>query len=702
MGDEAKRSDERQRLERIFLADRGTLPADGGESFNRLIFASSPYLLQHADNPVDWHQWGEEAFARARSEDKPVFLSIGYATCHWCHVMAHESFEDPEVAAVLNRSFVAVKVDREERPDIDDTYMRVAQMMGGRGGWPLTIVMTPDREPFFSATYIPKNPRGGMPGLMEVLGRIDEVWRTRRELVRQNCEAIMAGVARLATPQGGDVADDAPLHEARRQLGGMYDPLNGGFGGAPKFPMPLQLQFLLRYARRFGDAEALAMAEATLHAMRRGGIYDQLGFGFHRYSVDERWLVPHFEKMLYDQALCAIASVEAFQSTGRDLFRETAAEVCTFVLRELTSPEGGFYSALDADSEGEEGRYYLWTPAEIGAVLGEPDAAECCRLFGVTETGNFEGRTILHLPSGADETPAGGRSGRTERVERWRQLLLAARERRVRPFRDEKVVTAWNGLMMAALVKTYLVCGDGRFLEAAEGSARFIERHLTRDDGRLLRSIHRGDAGSPAFLEDYAFLAGGVLELYGATLEPRHLAGALRLAREMLRLFGGDGGLFDVGSDAETVLVRGRDSFDGALPSANSVAASVLLRLGAIADDEALREKGVEIVRSLMGGAGRQPVGHLQLLMAFDLIQGPGGEAVLEGDDVPELRAMLRELGQRFFPGLAVRGAQSQAAPGGAEARLCAGGACHPPRRSAEELGLLLDQLLEELYPASR
>ena len=698
MASEAKHSDQ-QRLERIFSVDRGTLPPDGGEAFNRLIFATSPYLLQHADNPVDWYEWGEEAFARARAEDKPVFLSIGYATCHWCPVMAHESFDDPVVAAVLNRSFIAIKVDREERPDIDDTYMRVAQMMGGRGGWPLTIVMTPDREPFFSATYIPKDPRGGMPGLTEVLGRIDEVWRTRRELVRQNCDAVLAGFARLATLREGDIAGDAPLNEARRQLAAMYDPLHGGFGGAPKFPMALQLQFLLRYARRFGDAEALAMAETTLDAMRRGGIYDQLGFGFHRYSVDERWLVPHFEKMLYDQALCAIAYVEAFRFSGRDSFRETAAEICTFVLRELTSPEGGFYSALDADTEGEEGRYYLWTPAEVRTVLGEPDAAEFCRLFGVTEMGNFEGRNILHLPFIAGETPPGGTP---EKIEQWRQLLLSAREKRVRPFRDEKVVTAWNGLMVAAMARAYLAGGDGRFLAAAEGSAGFIKERLTREDGRLLRSIHRGEASGPAFLEDYAFLVLGLLELHGATLEQRHLAGALRLAREMLRLFGGNGGgLFDVGGDAETVLVRGRDSFDGALPAANSMAAAVLLRLGMTAGDDTLLEAGEGILRAFMGGAERQPLAHLQLLMALDLIRGPQVEAVLAGDDVAARRAMLRELGRRFVPGLVVRGGTPGEAPGAAEACLCAGGACRPPQRTAEGVGLLLDRLIEELYPAT-
>ncbi|WP_298439808.1 thioredoxin domain-containing protein [Geobacter sp.] len=697
MASEVKRDDQ-QRLERIFSADRGTLPPDGGEEFNRLIFATSPYLLQHADNPVDWYEWGEEAFERARAEDKPVFLSIGYATCHWCHVMAHESFDDPEVAAVLNRSFVAIKVDREERPDIDDTYMRVAQMMEGRGGWPLTIVMTPDREPFFSATYIPKEPRGGMPGLIEILGRIDEVWRTRRELVRQNCDAVLAGFARLATPREGEIAGDLPLHEARRQLAAMFDPLHGGFGSAPKFPMPLQLQFLLRYARRFGDAGALAMAETTLDAMRRGGIYDQLGFGFHRYSVDERWLVPHFEKMLYDQALCTIAYVEAFRFSGRDSFRETAAELCTFVLRELASPEGGFYSALDADTEGEEGRYYLWTPAGIGAILGEPDAAEFCRLFGVTEPGNFEGRSILHLRSALDKAPPGGTP---EKVERWRQLLLAVREKRVRPFRDEKVVTAWNGLMIAAMARTYLVCGDGRFLAAAEGGARFIRERLTRKDGRLLRSSHRGEVSGPAFLEDYAFLALGLLELHGATLEPRHLAEALRLGREMLRLFGGDGGgLFDVGVDAETVLVRTREAFDGALPAANSMAAAVLLRLGRTAGDDTFLEAGKGILRAFMGGAERQPLAHLQLLMALDLMRGPEVEAVLAGDDVAALRAMLRELGCRFVPGLVVRGGAPGEAPGGAEARLCAGGACRPPQRTAEDVGLLLDRLLEELYPA--
>ncbi|CAG0996191.1 hypothetical protein GEOBC_02663 [Geobacteraceae bacterium] len=700
MGKDA-RHDEQARLERIFAADRSTLPPDGGAGFNRLIFASSPYLLQHADNPVEWYEWGDEAFARARSDDRPVFLSIGYATCHWCHVMAHESFEDREVAAALNRDFVAIKVDREERPDIDDTYMRVAQLMNGSGGWPLTVCMTPDREPFFVATYIPKHSRGGMPGLVEILGRIVEVWKTRRELVRQNCTAILDSLRNLSVAKPGEIAGDEPLHGARRQLGTMFDPVHAGFGQAPKFPMPLNLSFLLRYGRRFGDSEATAMAVATLEAMRRGGIFDQLGFGLHRYSVDSRWLVPHFEKMLYDQALVATAAVEAFQATGRESFREMAVELCDFVLRELAAPDGGFYSALDADTEGEEGRYYLWTPGQVRSILGGADGERFCRLFDVTEGGNFDGASILNLPLSLDEFAR--HEGMTIEslkadVERWRLLLLADREQRVRPFRDEKIVTAWNGLMITALARVFQAGGGERFLDAAEAARERIFGDLRRADGRLLRSIHRRDGEVPAFLEDYAALIHGILALHEATLDPRHGEEAIFLAHEMLRLFSGEGmGLYDTGNDAEMVLIRSREAFDGVMPSGNALAAAVLIRLGRIFGEGSFVEAGEEILRAFMAGAERQPAAHLQTLMALDLLRGPEVEVTIVGGSRDEVRGMLGEVGQRFIPGLVLKGEPAKGSL--VTAHVCAAGSCRLPAESPGALGAILDKVLTESYP---
>ncbi|HYR01854.1 MAG TPA: thioredoxin domain-containing protein, partial [Syntrophobacteria bacterium] len=477
-------------LRRLVEIDKSGLPPDGGERFNRLIFTASPYLLQHAENPVDWYPWGEEAFARAAAEDRLVFLSIGYATCHWCHVMAHESFEDREVAAMLSRHFVAIKVDREERPDIDDRYMTVSQMMTGSGGWPLTIVMTPDKRPFFAATYIPKTPRQGMPGVIELLEKLAKLWRTERDRIEESCASIMAALTRLGGPASAELPGGGVLADACQQLRQMYDSTWGGFGTAPKFPMPHYLSFLLRCWRRTGDASSLSMAAETLTRIRRGGIFDQIGFGLHRYSVDRQWLIPHFEKMLYDQAMTIPTYVEAFQATGSRVCLVVAEELAGYVLEEMTGPEGGFYAAQDADTEGEEGKYYLWTPEEIAAVLGD-DAPLCCQLLGVTEEGNFEGSTILNLPLSLEELAR--REGISPDLlatdlARWRELLLEARGRRVRPLRDEKVLTAWNGLMIAALARLYGATGTLRWLTTAERCVDFIEERLTDGSGRLLRS----------------------------------------------------------------------------------------------------------------------------------------------------------------------------------------------------------------------
>ncbi len=457
------------KIQRLIEVDKSSLPTDGGPDFNRLIFARSPYLLQHAENPVDWHQWGEEAFARAKREDKPVFLSIGYATCHWCHVMERESFEDQDVAEVLNRHFVSIKVDREERPDIDDQYMTVSQMMmEGGAGWPLSLFLDPDKKPFYAATYIPRQARSGMLGIIDLLEQIAEVWRTQRDVVESTCAANIQNLAAKAEPVPAAIPESGIIADAYRYLEMIYDGQWGGFGPAPKFPRPLFLSFLLRYWKKAQDSEALAMVERSLQMMRKGGIYDQLGFGFHRYSVDQQWLAPHFEKMLYDQGMLAIAYLQAFQVTGNDLYKDVAEEIFTYVRGEMTSPEGGFYSARDADTEGMEGKHYLWTPAEVRTIIGEQAAQTFCSLYDITEHGNFEGKNILHLPVSIEELaeregtpPASLRAA----CEEWRKLLLAAREKRVKPLRDEKILTAWNGLMIAALAKGFAVTGEKRYLD---------------------------------------------------------------------------------------------------------------------------------------------------------------------------------------------------------------------------------------------
>ncbi|HEY6839564.1 MAG TPA: thioredoxin domain-containing protein [Geobacteraceae bacterium] len=695
--------DENARIRRMMALDRNMLPPDGGPEFNRLIFATSPYLLQHADNPVDWYPWGEEAFARARSEDKPVFLSIGYATCHWCHVMEHESFEDEEVAAAFNASFVCIKVDREERPDIDEQYMAVAQMMSGSGGWPLNVFMTPDKSPFFAITYIPREPRMGLPGIVALLERVAELLRTERSRLEENGTTTLEALARLYKPHPGELPEAGLADRAFQQLTEMYDGFWGGFGSSPKFPMPFYLFFLLRQWKRTGDKAAFAMVDQTLRMLRQGGIYDQLGFGFHRYAVDREWLVPHFEKMLYDQALLALIYLEAFQASGDPFFRRVAEEILTYVLRDMTAPEGGFYAAQDADTEGEEGRCYLWAPEEIAATLGDGDAELFCRLFDVTPGGNFEGRNILHLLV-PPETFA-SREGLSPEalatdLERWRQALLREREKRVQPFRDEKILTSWNGLMIAALARGYAVTGEVRYLEGAARAAGFIARSLVTPKGRLLRSFHRGEGAIPAFLDDYACFIWGLIELHQVTLEKAFLDGARSLAGEILRLFAGEGGgYYETGADAEHLPVRQQSAFDGAFPSGNGVAALALSRLGRIAAEERFTAAGEGVVRAFMGDAPGQPLSFLSLIGTADFLRGPEVTVTLTGEK-DTLAEMIGAAHRRFLPALVLRyagaGAEGEfpAVGGRATAYVCARGACRPPVTTADELARLLDELV--------
>ena len=636
----------------------------GGPGRNRLAGEKSPYLLQHASNPVDWFPWGDEAFEKARLEEKPIFLSIGYSTCHWCHVMERESFEREDVARLLNEHFVPIKVDREERPDVDQIYMTVCQALTGSGGWPLTMVLMPDRRPFFAGTYFAPEPRFGRPGLIEVLYQIAGAWEEQRDRIFEVAGRIAGAVRDQFTGSPGDPPGETVLRAAFEQLASRFDAEEGGFGTAPKFPTAHVFTFLLRYWDRSGDARALEMVERTLQAMRRGGIYDQLGFGFHRYATDREWLVPHFEKMLYDQALLLLAYAEAYQATRRGLYAAVAREIAAYVLRDMTSPEGAFYSAEDADSEGEEGKFYVWGRAEIDEILGAEESEIFCRVHGVEAAGNWRdeasgresGTNILHLPDDtADTARALGLepAALAERLERSRTKLLAARRTRVPPLRDDKILTSWNGLMIAALAKAAQALEEPGYAAAAERALAFLTERLVREDGRLLARHREGESAHLAYLDDYAFLAWGMLELYGATFEAKHLAAAVDLAREMDRLFGdrAAGGYFFTGEDAEPLLVRAKEIYDGALPSGNSVAAMVLLRLARMTGETEWERKADALIRAFAGSVTRVPSAHTQLLQAVDFALGPAREIVIAGARESEpAEEMMRAVRQRYLP----------------------------------------------------
>ena len=631
---------------------------------NRLINETSPYLLQHAYNPVDWYSWAPEAFEKAQQEDKPVFLSIGYSTCHWCHVMAHESFEHPEVARLMNEVFVSIKVDREERPDIDNIYMTVCQMMTGSGGWPLNIIMTPDKRPFFAATYIPREGRFGMIGMLELLPRIKEFWTTQRSEALSLSNRITTTLQRVSQDAPGEELDRPTLELAYEQLAKRFDERHAGFGGAPKFPTPHNLLFLLRYWKRTGNEKALDMVEKTLQAMRRGGIYDHLGFGFHRYSTDSQWLVPHFEKMLYDQAMLAMAYTEAYQATGKEDYGKTAREIFTYVLRDMTAPEGGFYSAEDADSEGEEGKFYLWTLEEIQRVLEGEEVNLAAKVFNIEKDGNFvEGATgkrtsvnILHLRKSLGELASElnlSQQDLQKRLEAIRQKLFAYREKRVHPVKDDKILTDWNGLMVAAFAKGAQVFVEPRYAEAVRRAADFILRNMRKPDGRLLHRYRDGQVGIAANLDDYAFLVWGLIELYEAIFDVSYLEVALELKDDMLKHFWDDdvGGFYLTPDDGESLFVRKKEIHDGAIPSGNSVAMLNLLRLGRMTADFNLEEKAAKIGRAFSENVKRAPLAYTQLMVALDFGVGPSYEVVVAGDSqAADTKAMLKALMTQFMP----------------------------------------------------
>lgn len=620
---------------------------------NRLAQESSPYLQQHGSNPVDWFPWGAEALARALAEDKPIFLSIGYAACHWCHVMEHESFEDAATAEILNRNFVCIKVDREERSDLDSIYMQAVVAMTGHGGWPMSVWLNPQREPFYGGTYFPPERRHGMPGFKELLRNLAEAWQQRRGELQENARAMLEHLRSPAAAGGaaGALPDAGLLPQALQAVLQSFDWSNGGWGAAPKFPQPMTIEFLLRQHARSADPLALEMAERTLQAMAAGGMYDQLGGGFHRYAVDDHWLVPHFEKMLYDNAQLARVYLHAFQVTGKPLYKRIVEETCDYLLREMTEPGGGFYSAQDADSEGEEGRFFVWSVAEVREIL-QADALLFMEAFDVTAGGNFEGHSILHV-----QVPLALLAEKYKlaedvvesRLARARMQLWAVREQRIKPLRDEKVLTAWNGLALAALAEAARVLGRADYLLAAQRNAEFVLGTLHTANGRLLRTWR---AGSPAklnaYLEDYANYADGLLELYQATFEERWFVAARQLADAMLEHFADDsGGFFDTSADHEQLITRPKDLQDNAVPGGNGMAAGVLLRLAAYTADARYSSAAEHVLARVQASAARYPTAFAQTLQALDFYASPPAEVALVGplqdSGMAELLAELRE-----------------------------------------------------------
>jgi uncharacterized protein YyaL (SSP411 family) len=631
---------------------------------NHLINETSPYLLQHAHNPVDWYPWGPEAFKRAQRENKPIFLSIGYSTCHWCHVMAHESFENPEVARLMNEAFVSIKVDREERPDIDNVYMSACQVMTGSGGWPLSIIMTPDKKPFFAATYIPREGRFGLIGMMELIPHIRELWTTRRGEALSLSNKIATVLQQTSQDTPGEELDEATLELTYEQLAERFDKQHSGFSSAPKFPTPHNILFLLRYWKRSGNKAALDMVEKTLQAMRLGGIYDHVGFGFHRYSTDSQWLVPHFEKMVYDQAMLAMAYTEAYQATEKEDYGKTAREIFTYVLRDMTAPEGGGCSAEDADSEGEEGKFYLWTQEEVQQALGNEEADFIAKVFNIEKDGNFveqatgkkSGVNILHLRKTLGELASGLNLSQQDlqaHLELIRQKLFAYRQKRAHPMKDDKILTDWNGLMIAALAKGAQVFDEPEYAEAACRAADFILGNMRKPDGRLLHRYRDGQAGVQANLDDYAFLVWGLIELYETVFDARHLEVAVELTGDMVRHFWDEdgGGLYLTPDDGESLLVRKKEIYDGAIPSGNSVAMLNLLRLGRMTAASDLEEKAARIGSAFSGSVRKLPSAHTQLMVALDFGIGPCYEVVIAGKAQSEdTKVMIKALRTRFLP----------------------------------------------------
>jgi uncharacterized protein YyaL (SSP411 family) len=630
---------------------------------NSLINEKSPYLLQHAHNPVNWFPWGDEAFKKAMAEDKPIFLSIGYSTCHWCHVMEKESFEDTETATLINDAFIAIKVDREERPDIDGIYMSVCQMVTGSGGWPLTIIMTSDRKPFFVGTYFPKNDRFGKSGLLSIIPKIMDLWKNRRKELLDSSEEITLAVKATSKTNSGNQSGEEILHLAAGNFKKRYDPEYGGFGNTPKFPTPHNLTFLLRYWKRYNDNSALGMVENTLIKMRLGGIYDQIGYGFHRYSTDRQWLVPHFEKMLYDQALLVPVYLEAYQATNKKLFLETAEEILSYVMREMTSPSGGFYSAEDADSEGEEGKFYLWTEDEITSILNEdPDFA--LNLFNIKKEGNWTDpmsadkirSNILFLTQTLDETAVDLKYPPEilkERFIKIRELLFEHRKQRIHPFKDDKILTDWNSLMITAFSKAAQVTGNEVYISFARTGADFISEYLTDKSGKLLHRYRDGDSSISGNIDDYAFYIQALLDLYETSFSIDNLDEAKYMIDLAIHDFwdAETGGFFFSSKDSTDLIVNQKEIYDGAIPSGNSIMILNLLRMSKITADTDYEEKAMMINRAFSSLISKSPSAFSQALIGYDFAFGPSFEIVISSNENDHYaQMMVKEIRKYYLP----------------------------------------------------
>ncbi|MCS4540299.1 MAG: thioredoxin domain-containing protein [Thaumarchaeota archaeon] len=621
---------------------------------NRLAKEKSPYLLKHAYNPVDWYIWGDEAFTKAKSEEKPIFLSIGYSSCHWCAVMERESFENEKIAKILNENFVPIKVDREERPDVDEVYMKAVTSLTGQGGWPLSVFLTPELKPFYGGTYFPPEPRHGLPGFLQLLEFASSLWREKRSEVEQNAEELTRVIRENYVVRPHDSISQRLLDDAYAGLVSSFDPEHGGYGGPPKFPLPTCIQFMLRYHLRTKKELALKSAVKTLRSMSLGGIHDHLGGGFHRYSTDGKWLIPHFEKMLYDNALLSVAYLEAYQLTRDDLFHQTARDILDWILREMAGREGGFYSAQDADTEDGEGFYYSWTTEEIVSRLGAKTGEMITHYFGVTPAGNFEeGRSILHVTTTTEDAASKFRLSQDEMsrmLNDSRQILLDARLKRKRPAVDDKILTSWNGLAISAFARAYQVLREERYLAAAERSASFILSNLYKQ-GILLRRYRDGETAIQGTLEDYSFLLQGLLDLYEASFEPSLLQRAVPLARQMVELFWDkqEGGFF-LNSSSQELIVRVKEAYDGPTPSGNSVAALDLLRLWEMTGDEGLREMAETTIKLFGERLENEPTAHTFMLMAVDFLLGPRKEVVVVDSRIDRASPLIREIQSRFLP----------------------------------------------------
>ncbi|MBV8878657.1 MAG: thioredoxin domain-containing protein [Planctomycetaceae bacterium] len=660
---------------------------------NRLAKEKSPYLLQHAHNPVDWYPWGPEAFAKSRKEDKPIFLSIGYSTCHWCHVMEHESFEDEDVAKFLNEHFVPIKVDREERPDVDQIYMAAVQAMNSQGGWPLSAWLTPDLKPFMGGTYFPKEDRFGRPGFITILKRIDELWKDKRKELNESADQVGDYLKKMSDVEApGEVKLEAVFEKAYFQMERSYEPQHGGFSQQPKFPHSTTISYLLRHYVRTGEKKALEMAEKSLTEMSRGGIYDQLGGGFARYSTDGEWLVPHFEKMLYDNALLASCYLEAWQLTKKDLYARIVRETLDYVLRDMTSKEGGFYSAEDADSEKIEGKFYVWNPQQVVDVLGK-DADRFMKAFDVTPRGNWEPheeslpkkQSVLHVVEDGDFSDL-------------KKKMFEARSKRVRPHLDDKVLTGWNALMISAMAQAGAVLEEPRYREAAVKAANFLLA-AHRKDGKLLRTSRLGEAKLDGYLEDYSYLAAALLDLYEATFDATYFVEAKALVAKAIDLFWDDGagGFFVTAKSHESLIARMREEYEGPHPSGNSVMTLTLLKLFDYTGDASYRDRADKVVRSFKSHLERYPMGHGWMMVALDYLRGPSKEIVISGPDPEPLLKVVRS---RYLPNKVLALADGKAPipvlegrgplQGKAAAYVCENMTCKRPVTTPAELEALL------------